>query len=222
VSRCLRLAPFQMNQFRIKFPMPRVPAVNEYAVIYDRNMLQQVGFKCAVCYLIFLTLVFKKGLKPLLHFLILSCILLCRFVGDVITEHCFCADYVITCGLCFLTLEQMEGEKQNLWKRQNFQPRQYIYIYIYIYGLLFIYTYIYIHIYMYVYINNQIIPFHNGTKRNLWMVTTRSNVCLCEYFIWLMSENKKPVLEFWRCPVRLCSSGEENEYVMVYIGYSTN
>jgi len=32
-------------------------------------------------------------------------------------------------------------------------------------------------------------------------MTARSNVCLCEYFIWLMSETK-PVLEFWRCPVR--------------------
>ena len=137
----------------------------------------------------------------------------CRFVGDVITEHCFCVDYIITRGLCFLTLEQMQGEKQNLWKRQHFQPRQYIYIYI------CIYIYIYIHIY--VCIHNQLIPFHNGTKRNLWLVTTRSNVFLCEYFTWLMSENKKPVLEFWRCPVRLCSSGEEKEYVMVYIGYST-
>jgi hypothetical protein len=60
-----------------------------------------------------------------LNFSLHSC---CRFIGDVIAEHYFCAGYVIPYGLFIPKLEKMQGEKYNLLRHHQLQSHQVVYI----------------------------------------------------------------------------------------------
>jgi len=139
----------------------------------------------------------------------------CRFVGDVSTEHCFCVDYVITRCVCFLTLEQMQGERQNLWKCQHFQPRQHIYVYV----CVCVYIYIRTHTYTYTYIINQF-PFTTEQKETCeWWPQEAMSVYVNILFGYCPKPSQCWSFEGVQC-VRFCLV-KKKEYIMICIGHST-